>query len=214
MALVYKAFRDENDNVVFVCFTDKVSVDERISFLSGNKVPRVGQVCFIRSGRSDIEIPKGYKVASVGGNIKEATSSCSIEKLIKDMEPSKLMEPEVLYEDILTMDIGNWIMQGDTPLCTFQKPENEGVWLRTDNIIQYREETQVKVMRDAYLRHKPDKEYIDLSINLDTGLCLYSYKKFNNNCSLEKKSKFNLQCRCWETLSRDFNDDIISVKRS
>lgn len=213
MALVYKALRDENNNVVFICLTGKLSIKEKIDILSGKVKPSDNQVCLVRSNRKDIEIPSSYSISKLDGGIKELNSFIDTDVLVKDLNPNIIINPRPLFKDILTRDVGNWIMHGDKALCTFIHDTTMGVFSCDGSVIHYREENNVRIMRDTQIRHKADKEYVDLTINTDTGLCFYSYKKFDNTVSVESKSKFNMKYRVWENIKKDICTDIISVKR-
>lgn len=218
ISLVYKAFKDEF-GLNLICFSCCVEMWERVHMINGDIIPESSQVYIVRSDKvPNIAIPSNFRINSVDKGIRINNYDGDLDSIIKDMVPDMVFDLTPIIDGILYKDKGNWLMYccndgSYKPLCTTVKDFTDNLWSIEKYALHYREENKVAVYKSYYKDYKEDIEYTDLLLNVDTGTCIYSYKKFEVGEMTECVSRFNRKYRFWECIYKKNDYEIADVKR-
>lgn len=211
MALVYKAFSNKEGGTTFICFNEYINDVTKLGIIE-RKLPLTKSRVFISKYDEHIDIPKEYKISGMsGGNIESTDFDLNL--ILKDMHPEEIFNLKSLYKGV-QLDIGDWVMYNGKPLCVLPRLNyNSDGWSISDNILHYHHEVEVYIMREIGLRHKQDKEYDDVTINLSNGTCIHSSRSFSDTIQRDVVSKFDMKYKLWKSIKTSIKEDIISVKR-
>lgn len=206
--MVFKAKVKDGKTYYLCARRERVDSTEYIEHRKNGTLPETAKLLVFVSNNI-VRIPKPYK--------EDFDETLYINKRIISNKYRKEMCPDVLIaEKPLIGGIQedcNWLVAGSTGLCTKDMLlSSTGSWSIDKNKVIYRYEHDVKVLREGSIRHKKDKEYEELVIDLNTGKCVLTQHFFNGVMSTNKFT-FNKSYRVWVLISTKIDQDIIGIKR-
>lgn len=208
---VYKAY-NYNGRGYIVCF-NKVPLEKRVQVLKGETSVSNEDLLVVELKNEIDNIPDNFIISETlfqGVKLSHVRNSEVIEKCLN---PYKVFEVRDRISDTIWVDVGNWVMVDNIPMCQVPYHYGEGTWFTgNDVVISYVKEKPVLVAREGFVRFHKTYETDILSINTSTRLCTYSCKKFKGRNEITRKYVFDFDIRSWVLTDEQIKNDIIGVK--
>lgn len=206
--MVFKAKVEDNKTYYLCAKREKVTSDVYIKHRKNHTIPDNDSLIVLVQNEP-VRIPRVYK-----GSFNQEEYVC---KDVQTRKYQKELYPDVpIFEKPLIGGVQedcNWLTFGYVGYCTTDMMlSSTGVWTECKNRVVYRYERPIMVLKEGSLRHKRDKEYEELNVDLTTGECILVQRFFNGMMS-NTAYKFNKKYRVWEMQSVSIDTGIISIKR-
>lgn len=151
-----------------------------------------------------------------GCPIKNYKNIESFYSCIKDYNPSFIFKQDTLIGSV-SMDVDNWLMFGNMPLCTW-KPSiddciNVNKFSIENNILKYRSARDLFILLEGYARHKKVVEEELLTVNLQTGEARLYISTIRNKVYLQYLFIFNMNLRKWMLVNKIHEEPTLGFKR-
>lgn len=206
--MVFKAKVKDNKTYYLCARREKVTSEEFIKHKKNGTLPNKSDLIVLVQNKA-VRVPMPYK-----GTFDETEFTC---KGIETCKYQKEMYPDLpIFEKPLIggmQEDSNWFTYGSIGYCTRDMMlSSTGTWTEDKTKVVYKYENQIKVLKEGCARHKRDREFEELTINLNTQECILVQRYFNGMMSTNKYV-FDKTYRVWVMIETKVERDIISVKR-
>ena len=117
----------------------------------------------------DISLPTLHLSDIKNFSVVRLKNSESEFKLLKNFNPDLNIDAKNIYNNIVSLDVDDWILVNGLAFCKYSNLKDEGTWSYKDNIARFTTRKEFYGLPEGYHRHKPMELFEDLTINTDSG---------------------------------------------
>ena len=148
--------------------------------------------------------------------VKSFKNAETFYSLVKDYNPSLIFKQDGLIGGV-SMDVDNWLMFGNMPLCSWKPNIDSSFDINnfsiTGNILKYQFQRELYILVEGYARHKKVVEEELLTVNLQTGEARLYVSTIRNKLYLQYLFIFNMNLRKWMLVNKIYEEQTLGFKR-
>ena len=148
---------------------DLITKDRLINVLT--KYEGYVKIVVLRTIMPDITLPT-LKLSDIENIPTVALKSSESEfRLLKNYNPDLNIDAKDVYNNIIKVDIDDWISVDGLAFCIYKNYKKGGIWSYKDKIARFVTHKDFYGLPEGYHRHKPMSLFEDLTINTESGEC-------------------------------------------